>query len=217
MLQKPIRSLQCDIKLIAHCNSVCFPKSFSTKLGQSFTEKTFEWFLSAENLFLFHIKDDTHVAGYCGGFISRFNGDGSTSGMMQYAMKEAAFGMLKRPWLFFNKELLPFYPLVIKNISRNLFPGKTRNTKLAPAIALNQRKTGLVVIGVHPDYRGKGIFEMLMNEFEKESSDKQISEMYLSVKKVNIRAVNAYKKVGWHVAKENQGSLEMAKSISKKI
>ncbi|HRH51337.1 MAG TPA: GNAT family N-acetyltransferase [Panacibacter sp.] len=215
MLQQPIRSLQCDLKLIAHCNSACFPTSFSTKLGQSFTEKTFEWFLSAENLFLFHIKDDTHVAGYCGGFISRYNGDGSTSGMMQYAMKEAAFGMLKRPWLFFNKELLPFYPLVIKNIYRKLFPGKTRNAELnAPTALITQRKTGLVVIGVHPDYRGKGIFEMLMNEFEKESSDKQISEMYLSVKKENIRAVNAYKKVGWYVTKENPFSLEMAKSIS---
>ena len=213
MLQQPAGSLQRDLKLIAGCNRVCFPNSFSTKLGPSFTEKTFEWFLSAEHLFLFHIKDDEQVIGYCGGFISRYQGDGSTSGMMQYAMKEAAASMFKRPWLFFNKELLSFYPLVIKNIGHKIFAPKAANAGASVTNEPTKKKAGLVVIGVHPGYRGKGIFEILMNEFEKESIKRQIHEMYLSVKKENARAVNAYKKAGWYVVKENPLSLEMAKNI----
>ncbi|MEP7319839.1 MAG: GNAT family N-acetyltransferase [Panacibacter sp.] len=193
---------------------MCFPNSFSTKLGSSFTEKTFEWFLAAENRFLFHIKDGEQVAGYCGGFIARFAGDGSTSGMMQYAMKEAAIGILKKPWLFFNKEVLPFYPLIIKNIGRKVFANKNVATPSSVIIEPIEKKAGLVVIGVHPAYRGKGIFEMLMNEFEQESNKRQITQMYLSVKKDNSRAVNAYKKAGWFIVKEHTLSLEMSKNIS---
>ena len=104
-----------QIKDVVECHRKCFPSSLSTRLGPAYLIKSFEWFLSGENKFIFHIMQDNIVVGYCGGFRSSFAGDGSTSGMMQYAMKEAVMGMLKHPQLFFNKEVISFYPLIMRN------------------------------------------------------------------------------------------------------
>src|SRR3954464_8137783 len=91
-----------SIKDIAICHQKCFPNSFSSKLQNSYVAKTLEWFLGAENRFLFHIEAQHQVIGYCGGFQSLSPGDGSTSGMLQYAMKEAIMGIIKRPYLIFH-------------------------------------------------------------------------------------------------------------------
>ena len=72
------------INAIAQCHVACFPNSLSTKLGKEYIRKTFEWFLVADNKFLFHIEIDDQVVGYCGGFISKGMGDGSSSGKVGY-------------------------------------------------------------------------------------------------------------------------------------
>ncbi|HXL58021.1 MAG TPA: hypothetical protein VN958_17285, partial [Chitinophagaceae bacterium] len=87
------------VRDIAISHQQCFPSSFSSRLGLLYLVKTFEWFLVAENRFLFHIESGNEVIGYCGGFKSLYIGDGSTSGMLQYAMKEAMKGLIRRPYL----------------------------------------------------------------------------------------------------------------------
>ena len=206
-------SLLLDLPKLAFCHHACFPESFSTKLGLSFTAKSLEWFLAGENRFLFHISEDGSVIGYCGGFIAQYQGDGSTSGMMQYAMKEAAIGMLKKPGLFFNKEVIRFYPLIFKNIKRKIFPLSQTPALSQDAGNIKTLSAGLVVIGVDPDFRGKGAFEMLMNHFENEVLKRKITKMNLSVKKHNIAAIKAYAKAGWLTGKEHTESLEMHKEL----
>lgn len=208
------KSSKQDIEQIANCQLACFEKSFSTKLGQSYTAKTLQWFLTGENRFLFHVVEGETVVGFCGGFISRQPGDGSTSGMMQYAMREAAIGMIGKPWLFFSKEIRPFYPLIIKNISNKIFRKKNLLQKSIPTDQPFEKKVGLVVIGVLPRFRGKGVFEMLMTAFENETVERNIQRMGLSVKKDNQHAIHAYEKCGWQVNKEHAGSYEMYKEIS---
>ncbi len=208
------QSLQPDIYPISLCHQLCFAGSFSNKLGLSFTAKTFEWFLSAENRFLYHVTNNTEVVGYIGGFCPQYHGDGSTSGMMRYAMKEAMFGVAKKPWLLFSKELISFYPLILKNVYRKIFKIHPGNKVSGVPVGNSfQQKVGLVVIGVHPNYRGSGIFEMLMQQFEKEAAQRHISSLVLSVKKDNGRAVQAYKKNGWMISKENDKAIEMYKTI----
>ena len=199
-----------DIADIATCHRLCFSNSLSSKLGMGYTKKTLEWFLAGDNRFLFHVLEKNKVVGYCGGFCPQYSGDGSTSGMMQYAMKEAVTGTLKRPGLFFHKEVIALYPIIFKNIFTRIFAAKKKPAAIQNKTAIEKR-TGLVVIGVHPDYRGKGIFELLMQQFEKESIDRNINKMILSVKKENTRAVHAYKKIGWQIGKENSLTFEMIK------
>jgi ribosomal protein S18 acetylase RimI-like enzyme len=209
------KSLHSNLKKISTCHQVCFQDSFSVKLGDAYVLKSFEWFLAADNRFLHHVEDeDENVIGYCGGFISRQKGDGSTSGMMQYGMKQAAIGIIKKPWLFFNAELRQFYPLVIKNIFRKFFSAKKKLTENFIGDETFEKKTGLVVIGINPDYQGKGAFEILMKNFEKESLNRKINKLSLSVKITNRRAINAYKKAGWQTADENAKALLMHKIIT---
>jgi len=189
-----------------------FPDSFGTKLGFNYTKKSLEWFLAGDNRFLFHIADEDRVMGYCGGFQSTALGDGSTSGMMQYAMKEAAVGMIKKPWLFFNKDVLRFYPLIIKNIFKKI-AGKKKKAIAVNKISNKINVIGLVVIGVHPDNRGKGCFELLMQHFEEICKQLNASKMILSVKASNTRAIKAYRKAGWSTGMQTIKAIEMYKMI----
>lgn len=206
------KSLKADLKSITDCYRLCFKDSLSVKLGFDYSQKNIEWFLGGENRFLLHAADNENkIIGYAGGFISRYNGDGSSSGMLQYAMAEAFKGIALHPWLLLNKELLKFYPLILKNIARKLFPKKNTNAKIFKTE--KDQTVGLVAIGIHPAFRGTGVFEILMKAFEEEAAKRKITKIGLSVKKSNVRAINAYKKIGYTVFREHSQSYEMIKII----
>lgn len=202
-----------DLKNIAACQMACFPNSFNTRLGKSFVTKTLQWFLQTDKRFLFHVVYNNEVVGFCGGFAPQFYGDGSSSGMLQFAFKEAVIGILKKPWLIFNKELRAYYPFIIRNIKKKLGLRKTNAAKPQPSNFIFSPTVGLVVIGVHPSFRGKGVFEMLMNEFEQRALNLNIKTCMLSVRANNARAIGAYKKMGWVLKEDQGGSIVMQKEI----
>jgi GNAT superfamily N-acetyltransferase len=195
---------------IVVCHQHCFPQSLAVKLGKSYVKKNLEWFLANENRFLFHITINNKIIGYCGSFIPQGFGDGSTSGMLQFAFKEAALGVLKKPWLLLNKEVVAFYPFIFKNIEHKIF-GKKITTKPSTSYL---KYLGLVVIGVDTAHRGTNVFTELMQYFESIAKQHNISVGNLSVKKNNLRAINAYKKQGWFVFKEDAQTFVMRKEIS---
>jgi len=145
---------------------------------------------------LFHIEADGKVAGFCGGFAPQKIGDGSSSGMLQFAFSEAVKGILKKPWLIFHPEVREQYPFIYKNIRKKLY--RTQPAVTVPAQVFKPI-VGLVVIGVLPAYRGKGMAQLLMEEFEKNAARLQRNELLLSVKKDNARAIKAYEKFGWQI------------------
>ena len=196
---------------VALCHKTCFPGSLSTKLGINYVIKTLEWFIVSPDRFLFHIEKEGKVVGYCGGFVPRKVGDGSSSGMLQYAYNEAVKGILKKPFLIFHPEVRPHYKFLWMNVKRK-FTGKVipMNNSAAPVIPAH---VGLVVIGVHPDYRGSGIAKELSDEFERRAKSYNRNELILSVKVDNDRAINAYKKLGWAVLKEQTQTYVMNKFI----
>lgn len=202
-----------NLQGIAICQMACFPNSFNTALGASFVAKSLGWFLSQEKRFLFHVLRDGKVVGFCGGFAPQFYGDGSSSGMLQFAFKEAIIGVLKKPWLIFNKELRAYYPFIFRNIKKKLGIRKSIAAKPEPIDFILVPTVGLVVIGVHPNFRGKGIFELLMNEFEQKAKSLNISTCSLSVRSNNNRAIAAYKKMGWELKQDDGISFVMQKKL----
>lgn len=148
------KSTIADLAKIAVCHQACFGESLSSKLGNAYAAKSLEWFLVNEHRFLYHVSFENKVVGYCGGFNSQFIGDGSTSGMLQYAMQTGFKAILQKPWLVFHPELLKFYPLIIRNIYKRLFSLK-KTTSTEQRNVVFEKKLGLVVIGVHPEHRGK--------------------------------------------------------------
>lgn len=201
------------LEALVACQMACFPNSFNTKLGKKYVFKTLEWFLANDKRFLFQVTENEQVVGFCGGFAPQFYGDGSSSGMLQYAFKEAVFGIFKKPWLIFNKELTAYYPFIIRNIKKKLGLLKNNAAVPKPENFVFIPTVGLVVIGVHPLYRGKGVFEILMNEFEKQASALNIHTCILSVRTENKRAIAAYKKMGWYIKEEQATSIIMTKEI----
>ncbi|MFZ1799382.1 MAG: GNAT family N-acetyltransferase [Chitinophagaceae bacterium] len=198
---------------IAVLHRACFTESLSRELGTGYARKTLQWFLTDANRFLWHVENEGKIVGYVGGFISQYPGDGSTSGMLRYAMREAVTGVAKKPWLIFNKQIRQMYPIIFKNIYRKIIP-KTKVITTIKKYTNDETKAGLVVIGVHPQFRGKGIFEMLMTAFENETVERNIQRMGLSVRKTNQHAIHAYEKCGWQVSIEHADSFEMFKEIS---
>jgi len=207
-----ITSTEEDIEGISRCHLQCFKNSLSSKLGIAYTKKTFEWFLNNDHRFLFHITIDGEVAGYCGGFIPRYIGDGSTSNIMQYTIRQAFIGIIFHPWLIFQKDVIGLYPLIFRNVKKKIFKRGRSSVALQPVTAIDKR-VGLVVIGVHPQHRGSGLFQRLMHEFEAKALLHQIHKLVLSVKKDNVRAIKAYTKQGWFIIKEHAQTLEMIKYI----
>jgi len=205
-------SANADLQNIALCHKLCFKNSLSTQLGMPYIKRSFAWFLSKKNCFLFHVSHNGEVIGYCGGFVPQFIGDGSTSGIMQYTMRQAMLGVAQRPWLLFHPEVTGMYPLIFKNIRKRILKNKIQNAPVEPVSRFDKR-VGLVVIGVHPKHRGSGVFQLLMQEFEKRALEFDIHKLILSVKKQNARAIKAYTKQGWFIAAENDSTLEMCKYL----
>jgi GNAT superfamily N-acetyltransferase len=204
-----------DIEQVISCYRTCFPNSFSVRLGGSYIRKMFEWYLAADNRYLLHVCEEHNVIGFCGGFLPRYFGDGSTSGMLQFAMREAVIGVLKKPWLLLHPEIVRMYPLLFRNVRRKIIgAGNQTNVKSQESTPPNKQRAGLVVIGVLPEYRGKGIFELLMKKFEEEAVARGAEELDLSVKKDNTRAVKAYQRSGWKILKDDKQNYVMQKLLA---
>jgi len=191
---------------------LCFPDSLATKLGLAYVLKTFGWYLDKPNRFLFHIELDNEVIGFCGGFVPTRIGDGSSSGMLQFAFNKAIKGLLLKPGLLFHKEVVPHYSFLWRNIKQRI-TGKTIPANSTPEPALFKSYCGLVVIGVHPDYRGQGVAQQLMEEFEMKARGLQQTILKLSVKKTNDSALKTYKKQAWYVGEEQAMTYVMHKSL----
>ena len=197
---------------IAVCHISCFPKSLATRLGKSYVQKTLEWFLVNPNRFLFHLEENGKVLGYCGGFIPLKPGDGSSSGMLQYAFKQAIRGIVKNPLLLFHPEVTQNYPFLWMNIKRKV-TGKAKPFKPVSYAKPFKQYVGLVVIGVDPHFRGQGLAQQLMSEFETRAKSFHQQEMVLSVKKDNGRAIKAYSNFGWTTREEHDKTFVLHKFI----
>jgi ribosomal protein S18 acetylase RimI-like enzyme len=201
-----------DLPDIAACHKVCFPDSLATKLGNAYIGKSLEWFLVNPNRFLFDITIDEKVAGYCGGFMPVKPGDGSSSGMLQHAFKQAIKGIMLNPLLLFHAEVVQNYPFLWHNIKRRI-TGKAKPINPVSNAKPFKQYVGLVVIGVHPAYRGKGVAQALMSEFEQRVKQFNQNESVLSVKKDNGRAIKAYTNFGWKIREEHNKTYVMNKFI----
>lgn len=203
-----------DLAKIAKCHRACFPSSLSSAMGLNYLTKMFTWYLEVDKAFLFHIEDNNICIGYCGGIIKDGSlSTGSASGMMQHSFNAAIKAFLLRPWLIFHKEVSKKYPLFLKNLLVKL--GIKNNAISSKKREIKKRKpeVGLVVIGVLPEYRGKGVSTELMRNFEIRAKENNISKLQLSVLSDNNRAINAYKKNGWEIEENNKSSIVMTKEI----
>jgi GNAT superfamily N-acetyltransferase len=201
--------------MVADCHMAAFPGSISARLGRSYCSRMLSWYIESERGLLFHIIEGGKVLGYCGGIINRNPGlHGSATSMTQHTFNSLLFNLLLRPWLILHPDIRSKYPLIAKNIrlrftknaAKNLEPPLTDNKAFIPSI-------GLVVIGVLPNYQGKGLGSLLLREFESRALKEGFRKVHLSVRKDNYQAITAYKRNGWVVSNEGPSELDMFKDL----
>lgn len=206
-----------NLPSIARCHIYVFPDSLSARFGEGYCIKMLSFYIEDSRGLLFHLENDGKVIGYCGGLRRNEPGKpGSATSMIQYTFKALVTGLIKKPWLIFHHEILANIPLIIKNLKLRFSRRYGLRKKTSENISQNFVSSfGLVVIGVSPEYQGKGYGSELLKEFEKRARDEGFPCIHLSVRKDNIQAISAYRKNGWMVAHEGKNELSMYKDLTK--
>ena len=208
-------STQNDLLSIAKCQAICFPDSFAVKLGLPCIVKSLQWFLVNQNRFLVHIENKGKVIGFMGGFTPQFIGDGSKSGMLNYALKDAFKGLFIRPRLILEPELWRFGLVFLKNKWKRSFKNKKINqSKISKDIQEYLNSVAITIIAVHTDFRGQGVVDCLLDYAEKIATTHQKPVLCLGVKQKNKIASSSYSRNGWFFYKKLGDSIVMKKYIN---
>ena len=205
-----------DLKSIAECHRIVSPDSVASKMGRLYLVKIFKMFVTSPNYFIFYIERNNKCVGYCSGSLDTIEttGLGSTSSMIHYAFWEGVISLMIRPWLLFDKSIITKWPFIIRKIYervKKIFRGKyyvidKKNNSI--------KTVWIVVIGVHPEYRRRGIGSRLLIEFDNRVKEFGLLRGCLSVEKSNLGAINAYKKHGWVISSVNSSTCLMTKSYN---
>ena len=200
-----------DLDDLVECHKQAFPKTISIKLGNPFLHKMIEWYLLSDRGFMFHVNDGDKIIGYCGGIKTLKAGlQGAASSITQYAFNVFVISYLKKPWLLLHPDNWVKYPLIVRNIINRFTKNKKKsNLKIDSFTPF----WGLTVIGVIPNYHGKGIGSLLIKEFEKKAKYQKIKLITLSVESDNIKAIRAYNNNGWEEKNRKKKSITMVKNI----
>jgi len=204
-----------DLDALVHCHEKAFPDSLSTKLGHKFCSQMLSWYIESDRGVLFHLEQKGEVFGYVGGITIKEPGlPGSATSITQYSFKTLIWAFIIRPWLLFHPENLKRFFFIWRNIKLKLGSGGKNPNVSAPDIYQNFIPSmGLVVIGVSPEYQGKGYGSVLLKEFESRAQREGCGRIHLSVRKNNQQAIMAYKKNGWEVSEEGSEELSMSKIL----
>lgn len=200
-----------NLSSIARCHRAAFPASLSSALGHDYVEKMLSWYLSTENTFLFFVNEGDQCVGYCGGMVKTIWGLGSASSMAQYSFNAAVKSFCMRPWLVFHREIRVKFPFIMKNLFNRFFRKKALQ---GDHKIVFEPYAGLVVIGVDPDFQGKGYGSLLLGEFEKVSKQRGLYKVILSVRSDNEQAIKSYSRNGWEVVSTKDNSTSMQKLLS---
>jgi len=205
---------QKDLNRIACCHKDVFPGSLTSKMGTPYLEKIFSWYLSTEKTFLLYNEEEGQVIGYAGGMIVDGTlAHGSASSLTQHTFYDSIKALLLRPWLFFHYDLLSRYGLFARNVLTQ-FRNKFRKSEVRSAVKPLEPYAGLVVIGVHPSFQGKGYGSAILAEFERQTIQHGLKRMLLTANANNVQAIKSYKRNGWKVLEASSKSISMEKRLS---
>ena len=190
-----------DMVEISEVHRVCFPNSFSTKLGIGLLSSYYSEFY-AENPTLFYLCINTQgkICGFVMGYIL-----GKTQAIASFMKKNRiriAFSVLLL--------LLKFDKLAWKKIG-NFFSKKKAVTDEA---ATNKDGQGdLLSICVTDEMKGTGAASALVEKYHDAIKDLGCSKCYLTCETSNPRGLAFYRKLGYTIDSETQAKICFRKDL----
>jgi ribosomal protein S18 acetylase RimI-like enzyme len=163
-----------------------FAGYMNTRLGASYIEAFFAWFLMAEGaIALVALDREKKVLGYVVGapidYGPRMNRD---------LIRIAAVSVLMRPWLFFSRT---FWTIIVGRLRSYFGLSPTRESRFRfPEPAMS-----LIAIGVAPSARGKKVGLCLLRAFEDKAREMRIRSLQLTVYSNNVVARKLYETYDW--------------------
>jgi GNAT superfamily N-acetyltransferase len=210
-----VDSKSSDLDKIARIHVKTFGDSLSSRLGFKYCRKMISWYLEDERGELFHLVESGEILGYCGGLSITVPGKhGSATSVTQFSFKELITSFFLRPWLIFHPEIRKRLPFIWKNLKLRLGLSSMNDlAKTTDVVKPFIPSMGLVVIGVLPEYQGKGYGSVILKEFERRANEKGFRRINLSVRKDNRQAIAAYMKNGWRISSTGEEDLSMHKTL----
>ena len=184
-----------DLESIAQVHTECFPDSFSTALGKRLLTKFYyEYISKIPELFLVSQDQGNSINGFCMGYY--MENDHYMKSFIKHNLVSVAFMMLfrlitldKRAWKKIKKKSTPDWEIL--NHEYDDIP--------------NDLRIDLLSICVLKKYRGHGIANQLIDEYQKVVARQERKLCMLSVDVKNARGIHFYEKHGFKLYREAPG------------
>lgn len=178
-----------DLDDIAIVHEECFPNSFSTALGHKLLKKFYyEYISEIPELFLISVDDHNHANGFCMGYY--MENDHYMKSFLKHNMITVGMVMIfrlitgdKRAWKKVKKNSMPEWNIL--NHEYDAIPYTDRGDLLS--------------ICVVKEYRGRGIANSLIKEYQRVLKENNRKLCMLSVAADNARGIHFYEKNGFRL------------------
>jgi ribosomal protein S18 acetylase RimI-like enzyme len=193
-----------DISKVVKIHSMSFPNSRSTKLGEPFLQRMYQWYVLYQPHLSFVAVRDEEVIGFVTGTL----GWGGGRRRFKFAFWQIVWGFLSHPGLFLSAHMFEAWSSFIKGLlpaRKNVLPGGHSSGM----------KVTLDSIAVHPSARGLKIGQALISMFERAAESQGATYLSLGVEADNHAARRLYESCGWKLMQGNaeQNSVNYAREI----
>lgn len=195
-----------DLDEIAKIHRESYPEDhFLNQLSISLINKFYKSFLKYPNIFLVCIKCKK-ICGFILGLESHISNKAKYDFIKENQRELVVYVIYK---IFSIKFILKFLPRFINLVKDLLF----KSLKQGNILATSEIFFTLLSIAVSSEVRGRGVANILLDDFEKKLKEEDVKKYILSVRKNNLRAVNFYKKKSFYIYKENKTDIYMCKLL----
>ena len=191
-----------DMKEVAQVHKICFPSSFSTKLGVALLSRYYTEFYK-ESPYLFYVctNNDGAICGFVMGYVL-----GKTNATKSFLKKNVFLLGIKVLSLLIRLDKLTW-----KKVGNTLFKKKTQSSNT------NHDKDGqgdLLSICVTDEMKGTGAAAALVEEYHKALIAHGHKTCYLTCETSNPRGMAFYKKLGYDISEQTPEKICFRKDLA---
>jgi ribosomal protein S18 acetylase RimI-like enzyme len=197
-----------DVPAVAALHQTVFPGYFLTLLGQEFLELFYAQFVARAGNHGLVAKRDGRLLGFV---VATSDAPALYRTFYRSHFLRLSWIVLRR--LIMCAELRRSVATRAGHV-RHAFDSLLRRP--APAQPGGDPTARLLSIGVHPEQRGQGIAEELVNRLCEELRGEGVGAVGLSVRGDNSRAIAFYRRTGWQQESAHSGALQFVRSTQRR-